>query len=180
VDLAVGVVVGTAFGAVVTSFVKNLLTPLIAAIVRQPDFSALSVTINSSMFQYSEFINSLLSFVLISAAVYFFVVLPINALIARAKKSSVPADPRHTQMLGMSERDSYRRQKVRILHFNPGFDCEPSRFTWLARSADLAPIKQRARQRFTPTLKASESDRGRRRAVPKDPSILTSASSEPS
>jgi large conductance mechanosensitive channel len=93
VDLAVGMVVGTAFGAVVTSFVKNLLTPLIAAIVRQPDFSALSVTINASKFQYSEFINSLLSFVLISAAVYFFVVLPINALIARAKKSSVPVDP---------------------------------------------------------------------------------------
>ncbi len=93
VDLAVGVVVGAAFGAVVTSFVKNLLTPLIAAIVRQPDFSALSVTINSSKFQFGEFINSLLSFVLISAAVYFFVVLPINALIVRAKKSPVPADP---------------------------------------------------------------------------------------
>jgi len=92
-DLAVGVVVGAAFGAVVTSFVKNMLTPLIAAIVKQPDFSALTVTINGSKFQYGEFINALFSFLLISAAVYFFVVVPINALIARAKKAPVPADP---------------------------------------------------------------------------------------
>jgi large conductance mechanosensitive channel len=93
VDLAVGVVVGAAFGAVVTSFVKNLLTPLIAAVVKQPDLSALSVTIDGSRFQSGEFINALLSFLLIATAVYFFVVLPINALIARAKKAPVPADP---------------------------------------------------------------------------------------
>ena len=93
VDLAVGVVIGAAFGAVVTALVKDLLTPLIAAIVKQPDFSALTFTVNNSKFLYGEFINALLSFVIIAAAVYFFVVLPINALIARTRKAPVPADP---------------------------------------------------------------------------------------
>jgi large conductance mechanosensitive channel len=93
VDLAVGVVIGAAFGALITAFVKDLLTPLIAAIVKQPDFSAFTFTINDSKFLYGDFINVLLSFLLIAAAVYFFVVLPINALIARAKKAPVPADP---------------------------------------------------------------------------------------
>ena len=93
VDLAVGVVIGAAFGGVVTALVKDLLTPLIAAIVEQPDFSALTLTLNGSKLLYGEFINALLSFLIIAAAVYFFVVIPINALIARTKKDPVSADP---------------------------------------------------------------------------------------
>jgi large conductance mechanosensitive channel len=93
VDLAVGVVIGAAFGAVVTALVKDLLTPLIAALVKQPDFSDLSFTLNGSKFLYGEFVNALLSFLIIAAAVYFLVVLPINALIARTRKEPVPADP---------------------------------------------------------------------------------------
>ena len=92
VDLAVAVVVGAAFGAVVTAFVKDLLTPLIAALVGKPDFSSLRFTINGSEFLYGDFINALVSFILVAAAVYFFVVTPINALIARSRKEP-PADP---------------------------------------------------------------------------------------
>ena len=92
VDMAVGIVIGAAFGAVVSGLVKDLLTPLIAAIVKQPDFSALTFTINGSKFLYGEFINALLSFLIVSAAIYFFVVVPVNALIARSRKEP-PADP---------------------------------------------------------------------------------------
>jgi len=92
VDMAVGIVIGAAFGAVVTGLVKDLLTPFIAAIVKQPDFSTLTFTINGSKFLYGDFVNALLSFLIVSAAVYFFVVLPINALVARMKKEP-PADP---------------------------------------------------------------------------------------
>src|SRR5512141_333822 len=93
VDLAVAVVIGAAFGAVVTAFVKDLMTPLIAAIVGKPDFSGLYFEVNGSRFLYGEFINAALSFLLISAAVYFFVMLPINALIQRYRKAPAPADP---------------------------------------------------------------------------------------
>jgi large conductance mechanosensitive channel len=93
VDLAVGVVIGAAFGAVVTAFVKDLLTPLIAAIVKQPDFSTMIFTVNGSKFLYGDFINALISFLLIAAAVYYFVVLPVNALVARSRRAEVPADP---------------------------------------------------------------------------------------
>jgi large conductance mechanosensitive channel len=92
VDMAVGIVIGAAFGTVVTGFVKDLLTPFIAALVKQPDFSALTFTINGSKFLYGEFINALLSFLIIACAVYFFVVLPINTLIARTRKEP-PSDP---------------------------------------------------------------------------------------
>ena len=92
VDLAVGVVIGAAFGAVVAALVKDLLTPLISAVAKQPDFSGLFFTLNGSKFAYGEFINALLSFIIIAAAVYFFVVVPINALIARARREP-PADP---------------------------------------------------------------------------------------
>lgn len=92
VDMAVGIVIGAAFGAVVSALVKDLLTPLIAAIVKQPDFSALTFTINGSKFLYGEFVNALLSFLIVSAAIYFFVVVPVNALIARSRKEP-PADP---------------------------------------------------------------------------------------
>ncbi len=92
VDLAVGVVIGAAFGSVVTAMVKDLLTPLIAAVVKAPDFSGLFFTLNGSKFLYGEFVNAAIAFVIVAAAVYFFVVLPINALIARAKREP-PADP---------------------------------------------------------------------------------------
>src|SRR6204780_3082352 len=92
VDLAVGVVIGVAFGSVVTALVKDLLTPFIAAIVKQPDFSAFTFTVNGSKFLYGEFINALLAFVIIALAIYYLVVLPINALVSRAHHEP-PADP---------------------------------------------------------------------------------------
>lgn len=92
VDLAVGVVVGAAFGTLVTSLVKNILTPFIAAIAKVPDFSNLSFTLNSSVFQYGDFLNALVSFVLIAAAVFFFVVKPMNLLVRRTH-SAPPSDP---------------------------------------------------------------------------------------
>jgi large conductance mechanosensitive channel len=92
VDLAVGVVIGIAFGVVITAFVKDLVTPLIAAIGGKPDFASLYFTINSSKFLYGDFLNALLGFVLIAAVIYYFVVLPVNALVARARKEP-PADP---------------------------------------------------------------------------------------
>ena len=92
VDLAVGVVIGTAFGAVVSSLVSDLLTPLIAAIAKVPDFSGLSFTVNDSQFMYGKFINVLISFILVAGAIFFFVIKPMNMLIARSKKEP-PADP---------------------------------------------------------------------------------------
>ena len=92
VDLAVGVVVGAAFGTVVTALVSDLLTPFIAAIARVPDFSNLMFTIHNSKFMYGHFINSLISFVLVAAAIFFFVVKPMNMLISRSRKGQ-PADP---------------------------------------------------------------------------------------
>ncbi|MDE2030755.1 MAG: large conductance mechanosensitive channel protein MscL [Patescibacteria group bacterium] len=88
VDLAVGVVVGAAFGAVVKSLVENIITPFIGAIVKAPDFSALTFTINGSKFNYGNFLNALISFLIISTVIYFFVILPINTLVARAKKEN--------------------------------------------------------------------------------------------
>lgn len=93
IDLAVAVVIGGAFGAVVTALVKNLLTPLIGATVGKPDFSAILFTVNGSKFLIGEFINALVSFVLIAAAVYFFVVVPVNAVMARARRGQAPPDP---------------------------------------------------------------------------------------
>src|SRR6476646_11950568 len=84
-DLAVAVVIGAAFGTVVTALVKDLLTPLIAAIVGQPDFSAIVFTVNGSVFALGDFINALISFLLVAAAVYFFVVTPVNMLVARMR-----------------------------------------------------------------------------------------------
>jgi large conductance mechanosensitive channel len=92
VDMAVGIVIGAAFGTVVTSFVKDLLTPLIAAIVRAPDFSRIAFELNGSKFLVGDFVNAIVSFVIISTAVYFAVVLPINALVARMRRQP-PADP---------------------------------------------------------------------------------------
>ena len=92
VDLAVAVVIGAAFGDVITALVADFITPLIAAIWGQPDFSTLDFTINGSTFKYGHFLNQLISFVLIAAVVFFFVVRPINSLIARSRKEP-PADP---------------------------------------------------------------------------------------
>jgi large conductance mechanosensitive channel len=96
VDLAVAVVLGVAFGAVVTAFVKDLVTPLLAAIGGQPDFSDLTFKINGSQFLYGEFINALLSFVIIAAVVFFFVVKPVNALMARRKVDTAADAPTRT------------------------------------------------------------------------------------
>lgn len=93
VDLAVGVVIGVAFGAVVTSLVNDLVTPLIGAIGGQPDFSALSFSINGSKFMYGSFINALVSFVMIAAVIFFFIVKPLNKLQERAAKNKIPTDP---------------------------------------------------------------------------------------
>jgi large conductance mechanosensitive channel len=92
-DLAVAVVIGGAFGAVVTALVKDLVTPLIAAIVGQPDFSAIKFTVNGSQFLIGDFINAVVSFLLIGAAVYFFVVLPVNTLMAKMRRGEAPPDP---------------------------------------------------------------------------------------
>lgn len=91
VDLAVGVVIGAAFGTIVTALVSDLLTPLIAAIAKVPDFSGLFFTLNGSKFMYGHFVNALVSFVLVASAVFFFVVKPMNLLIARSHKEP-PAD----------------------------------------------------------------------------------------
>lgn len=93
VDLAVAVVIGGAFGAVVAALVKDLLTPLIAAIVGQPDFSAIVFTVNGSQFLIGDFINAVLSFVLVAAAIYFFVVTPMNMMMERRNRGLAPPDP---------------------------------------------------------------------------------------
>jgi large conductance mechanosensitive channel len=91
VDLAVAVVIGAAFGAVVTALVADFITPLIAAIGGQPDFSALTFTINDSVFKYGDFINKLLSFLIIAAVIFFLVVKPLNTLMKRLKPET-PVD----------------------------------------------------------------------------------------
>jgi large conductance mechanosensitive channel len=90
VDMAVGIVVGAAFGTVVSAFVKDLLTPFIAAVVKQPDFSRISFSMNGSKFLVGDFINELVSFILVAAAVYFAVVLPMNKLLLRLQSPSAP------------------------------------------------------------------------------------------
>jgi len=92
-DLAVAVVIGGAFGAVVAALVKDLVMPLIAAIAGKPDFSAIVVTVNGSALLVGDFINALIAFLLVAAAIYFFVVVPMNALVARMNRGAVPPDP---------------------------------------------------------------------------------------
>lgn len=89
VDLAVAVVIGTAFGLVVNSLVKDMITPLIGAIGGEPDFGGLSFTINDSEFKYGSFLNELISFTIIAAVVFFFVVKPVNAML----KKFMPGPP---------------------------------------------------------------------------------------
>ena len=92
-DLAVAVVMGTAFTAVVTALVKDLLTPLVGAIVGTPDFSALAVEVNGSKLLIGDFINAVISFVMLAVAVYFFIVLPVNTLVARMRRGEAAPDP---------------------------------------------------------------------------------------
>lgn len=92
VDLAVGVVVGSAFGAVVTALVADFLTPFIASVARLPDFTDLAFSVHGSKFMYGHFLNSIISFVLIAATIFFFVVKPMNILIGKSRKGK-PADP---------------------------------------------------------------------------------------
>jgi len=93
VDLAVAVVIGAAFGAVVTALVKDLITPLVAALAGKPDFSAIVFTVNGSKFMIGDFMNAAVSFLLVAAAIYFFVVLPVNTAMERARRGEAPPDP---------------------------------------------------------------------------------------
>ena len=90
IDLAVAVVIGAAFGAVVTAFVTDIVTPIIAAIGGKPDFSGLTFTINHSKFLYGAFINAVISFLLIAAAVYFIIVAPMNTMAERRARGQEP------------------------------------------------------------------------------------------
>src|SRR5258706_15770799 len=92
-DLAVAVVMGAAFGAVVTALVKDLLTPLIAAVVGSPDFSNIAMSLNGSKLLIGDFLNAVIAFLMLAAVVYFFVVLPVNTLMARLKRGEVAPDP---------------------------------------------------------------------------------------
>src|SRR5919201_2026608 len=96
VDVAVGIVIGVAFAALVSALAAVLITPLIAAIGGNPDFSGLSFTINKSLFLYGDFINALIAFLVIAAVVFFLVVKPVNALLTR-RKTEPPVDERTRQ-----------------------------------------------------------------------------------
>lgn len=93
VDLAVAVVIGAAFGAVVKSLVDDILMPIIAAIVGEPDFSGLVFTINGAEFRYGMFINAVIMFLLVAAAVYFVVVAPMNKMAELRARGKAPEDP---------------------------------------------------------------------------------------
>jgi len=114
VDLAVAVILGAAFGAVVASFVEDLLTPLLAAVGGEPDFAGLTFTINESRFRYGEFINAVVSFVIVGAAIFFLVVRPVNTLMARRKAGLEPepeAVPEDVVLLG-EIRDLLRAERA--------------------------------------------------------------------
>ena len=93
IDLAVAVIIGVAFGNIITAFVKDLLTPLIAAIGGQPDFSGLTFTINNSKFMYGDFINAVVSFIIVAAVLYFLVMLPMYRIAAMTARSTAPQAP---------------------------------------------------------------------------------------
>lgn len=93
VDLAVAVVIGAAFTSIVTALVKDLITPLIAALVGEHDFSKLYFTVNGSQFMYGDFINAVISFLLVASVVFFFVVQPVNKLVAYGNRNKQSDDP---------------------------------------------------------------------------------------
>ena len=144
VDLAVAVVIGTAFGAVVTALVKDLVTPLIAAIGGQPDFSALTFTINGSKFLYGDFINALLAFLIIAAVVFFLVIKPVNALHGapqarhggRRRDARVPAVP---------QRHPGRRDALRVLHVGGRARPERRRVTRAPLAVSCRPAVNKTR-----------------------------------
>jgi large conductance mechanosensitive channel len=92
VDLAVGVVIGSAFTLIVNSIVADLLTPIIGAIIKVPDFAGLALTVNDSQIFYGKFINAFISFLLVASAIFFFVIKPMNILVAKSRKEK-PIDP---------------------------------------------------------------------------------------
>lgn len=96
IDLAVAVVIGAAFGGVVEALVKDLLTPLIGAVAQVPDFSAVKFTINGSTFAIGDFVNHFISFLLVALAVYLFVIVPMNALVARMNRGAAAPEPNPT------------------------------------------------------------------------------------
>ena len=119
VDLAVAVVIGTAFTAVVTSLVEDILTPLIAAIGGEPDFSALSFTINGSKFRYGDFINAMLTFLIVATVLFFFVIKPTNALLSRLR-TEPPVAEETRQVSRVPQRDPGVRATLRVLHHAGG------------------------------------------------------------
>jgi large conductance mechanosensitive channel len=112
VDLAVAVVIGVAFGAVVTALVEDLLTPVVAAVFGKNDFSSLTFTINDSVFKYGSFLNALISFVSIAAAVFFFVVKPVNAMKTRFGGPEEDAAPSDEVVLLTEIRDALKTQRA--------------------------------------------------------------------
>jgi large conductance mechanosensitive channel len=90
IDLAVAVVIGTAFAALVKSLVENLITPVVAALIGEPDFSGLTFTVNNSVFRYGSFINALITFLSVAAAIYFLVVVPLERIKERRGEDEKP------------------------------------------------------------------------------------------
>jgi large conductance mechanosensitive channel len=111
VDLAVAVVIGAAFGAVVAAMVEDLITPLIAAIGGKPDFSGLTFTINDSRFRYGDFINAVISFLIVAAAIFFLVVKPMNALQARRRPEEAEEELSDEAALLTQIRDELKAQR---------------------------------------------------------------------
>ncbi len=110
VDLAVGVVIGVAFGSLVSALVKDIITPFIGVFGGVPDFSSITLTVNRSKFLVGDFINALLSFIIISAVIYFFVVVPMNKLISITKKEKAedPSTQKCPECLSVIPRDAKR------------------------------------------------------------------------
>jgi large conductance mechanosensitive channel len=112
VDLAVAVVIGAAFTSVVNSLVKDIITPLIAAVGGKPNFASLSFKLHNSVFMYGDFLNALISFIIIAAVVFFFVVQPINKLIQLANRGKVKETPKDPQVAILEEiRDLLKDRK---------------------------------------------------------------------
>ena len=120
VDLAVAVVIGAAFGAVVTALVKDIITPLVAAIFGKHDFSALTFTINGSEFHYGDFLNALIAFLTVAAAIYFFVVVPLNALIAARRRGQDEEADSHPCSECLSEIPKEARRCAFCTSLQPG------------------------------------------------------------
>jgi len=103
VELAVAFVMGLAFAALISSFVDDLIMPIVAMIIGKPDFSNLTFTINDAVFRYGAFLTALLTFVVTAAAIFFFVVKPMNALMARVRKPAedeiTDEERRHQELL---------------------------------------------------------------------------------